>query len=103
VIDPYTLLGIETDAGDDAIKQAYLDQIRRYPPDHDARRFEQIRTAYERIRSRRERLGYRLFESEPPTPQSLLAHLADSAKPGRPTKEQFQALLRMSRYEIKKG
>lgn len=101
MIDPYTLLGIETDADDTAIKQAYLDQIRRYPADHDARRFEQIRTAYERIRSRRDRLSYRLFETEQPTPQSLLAHLQASAKPGRPTKKQFQALLRMSRYEIK--
>ena len=102
MIDPYTLLGIETDADDTAIRQAYLDQIRRYPADHDAQRFDQIRTAYERIRSRRDRISYRLFESELPTPQSLLAHLHASAKPGRPTKEQFQALLRMSRHEIKK-
>ncbi len=101
MIDPYTILGIDTDADDEAIKLAYLDQIRRYPAEHDAQRFAQIRAAFERIRSRHERLGYRLFESEPPTPQSLLAHLAISAKPGRPTKEQFQALLCMSRYEIK--
>jgi len=101
VIDPYTLLSIERDADDETIKHAYLDQIRRYPADRDAQRFDQIRTAFERIRSRRDRLSYRLFESEPPTPQSLLTHLAACAKPGRPTKEQFQALLRMSRYEIK--
>ncbi len=95
MIDPFTVLGVPVDADDQTIRQAYLDQVRRYPADRHPGRFQRIRVAYEQIQGRRERLGHRLFDVEAPTPDALLEHLDEAATPRRPSLEQFQALLRM--------
>lgn len=40
------LLGVEEDASDEQLRKAYVEQVRRYPPDRDPDRFEKIRDAY---------------------------------------------------------
>lgn len=92
--DPYLTLGIDQDADDAAVEAAYLEGIKRYPPDRDARRFEALRRAYETLRTRRDRLAYELFDTTPPDLQDLLDRAAPLGAPGRPDPELIAALLR---------
>ena len=71
--NPFDLLGIAEDAGDDTIKKAYLQQVREHPPERDPDRFQAIRTAYEAIKTRKDRLSYRLFHQETPDLAELVA------------------------------
>jgi DnaJ-class molecular chaperone len=92
--DPYLILGIGEDADDGAVETAYLESIKRYPPERDAQRFEALRWAYETLRTRRDRLAYELFDTAPPQPADILDRAAPIGKPGRPDSALFAALLR---------
>ncbi|VAW82485.1 hypothetical protein MNBD_GAMMA13-508, partial [hydrothermal vent metagenome] len=63
---PYWVLGISRDADDASIQTAYLDAVKRCPPEHDVQRFESIRSAYEAIRTRKDRLAHDLFDTSLP-------------------------------------
>lgn len=92
--DPYLILGVADDADDQAIETAYLAGIRACPPDRDPKRFQALRGAYEKIRSRRDRLAYSLFDTTPPAVEDLLERLAPAQAPQRPDLSVIQALLR---------
>jgi DnaJ-class molecular chaperone len=97
MIDPFITLGVDQDADDQQIRQAYLAGIGRYPADRYPQEFQRIRAAYEKILGHRERLRYRLFDCEPPTPESLCQQLDACCQPGRPSVEQFRAVLAQGR------
>ena len=61
--DPFTVLGVDESAGDEAIKQRYLALVRAYPPDREPDRFQEYRRAYEVIRGERERLQVKLLRT----------------------------------------
>jgi curved DNA-binding protein CbpA len=63
VQDPFAVLGVDDGAGDETIRQRYLALVRRFPPDREPDRFQEIRRAYEAIRGERERLEARLLQS----------------------------------------
>jgi curved DNA-binding protein CbpA len=44
------LLGVAVDASDEALRAAYIENIRRHPPDRDPESFERIRDAYDQLR-----------------------------------------------------
>ena len=71
--DPYRTLGVAPDAGDEAIRAAYLAAVRACPPERDAARFERVRAAFEAIGSERARLAHRLFDTTVPSPDDVLA------------------------------
>ncbi|MGH7485947.1 MAG: J domain-containing protein [bacterium] len=61
-MNPYLLLGIpENMEDDDAIHNAWLDAVRRFPPDQHSEQFTRIREAYEMIRDRESRFRLRTF------------------------------------------
>jgi hypothetical protein len=60
--DPFVLLGVDENAGDDAIKQRYLALVRAHPPDREPDRFQAVRRAYEAIHGERERLDTKLLQ-----------------------------------------
>ena len=61
-MNPYRLLGIPDDTDDDeAIRNAWLEAVRRFPPEQHGDRFARIREAYERIRDREARFRLRMF------------------------------------------
>jgi curved DNA-binding protein CbpA len=94
MIDPYRILGVSPDADDETIRLAYLDSVRRCPPERDAARFERNRTAYEHIRNLRQRLRHALFEREQPTLDEVLEILLPATEtPVRPSLEQLLNLL----------
>ena len=61
--DPFTVLGVDENAGDEAIKQRYLALVRAHPPDREPDRFQEYRRAYEVIRGERERLQVKLLRT----------------------------------------
>ena len=61
--DPFAVLGVDENAGDEAIKQRYLALVRAHPPDREPDRFQEFRRAYEAIRGERERLEVKLLQT----------------------------------------
>jgi curved DNA-binding protein CbpA len=95
--DPYLILGVPAQADDATIHAAYMAAVRACPPERDAARFQAVRTAYEAIRTRKDRLAYELFDTCTPGISDLLNAAAPIAEPRRPTQEVFAALLRGER------
>src|SRR5215211_7165000 len=62
VVDPYTVLGVEPDADDEAIRRRYLELVREFPPERHPERFAAVRGAYERLKDLDARVRHRLFE-----------------------------------------
>jgi DnaJ-class molecular chaperone len=92
--DPYLILGLGDDADDAAVETAYLEGIKRFPPERDAARFEALRWAYETLRSHRNRVAYELFDTSPPKAADFLDRAAPVGEHGRPDAALFKALLR---------
>jgi curved DNA-binding protein CbpA len=61
--DPYRVLNLPPDSGDEAIRQRYLELVRQYTPEHHPAKFAAIRAAYDSVRDQDTRLRHRLFES----------------------------------------
>jgi len=61
--DPYQVLGLPPDSGDDVIRRRYLELVRQFPPERNPERFAAVRQAYESLRDLDARLSYRLFEA----------------------------------------
>jgi curved DNA-binding protein CbpA len=66
--DPYQLLGIPLEAGDDEIRAAYLRKVKEYPPDRAPREFEKVRDAYELLRDPGRRTRHLLVSADPKQP-----------------------------------
>jgi curved DNA-binding protein CbpA len=81
---PYEILGVDPDAGDAAIKKAYLQKVREFPPEQEGEAFRVIRAAYELIATDKQRRQYRLFNRTPPELSQLLEQAVTPGKPGRP-------------------
>src|SRR5437016_799511 len=60
--DPYEILGLPDDAGDEVIRNRYLELVREFTPERSPEKFAAIRTAYESTRDLDTRLRHRLFE-----------------------------------------
>ncbi len=58
------MLGIDETSGDETVRAAYLDAVRRSPPDRDPEGFHRVRAAYEAVRDVERRLALRLFGPE---------------------------------------
>jgi len=93
--DPFTVLDIPEDGEDETIRRRYLALVRRHPPEREPDRFGEIRTAFEAIRSRRDRLRIRLLTDHDTALQRLKRTCLEAAgEPGRPGRAVVQALLR---------
>ena len=64
-MNPYDRLGIETDADDQTVRSAYLEAIKRFPPERFPERFTAISEAYQALKDEDSRLRYLLFEKAP--------------------------------------
>ena len=50
-LDPWDVLGVPDDVGEEELRQAYLKKLRQYPPDRAPKEFERIRDAYNEARN----------------------------------------------------
>lgn len=78
--DPFVVLGVGPQAGNDEIRAAYLTLVKQYPPDRAPEQFERIRDAYEALRDPRRRARHMLFSGDPDAP---LASLVGNGKAER--------------------
>ena len=92
-MNPFAILGVSETANDEQIKTAYLAQVRRYPPERATEQFQAVREAYETIRSRHDRLRYRLFLQQPPSADELLAAALADTHSERPPVQLLQRAL----------
>jgi len=92
--DPYLILGVGEDADDAAVETAYLQGIKRCPPERDAERFGALRQAYELLRTRRRRVNFAMYHGEPPDPADILDKAAPIGPPRPPDAATIGALLR---------
>ncbi len=78
-MDPYQILKIDdNNVSDERIHQAYLKAVQQYPPDKNPDAFQQIREAYEMIKTQEDRTRIYLFGIE--TSQSFSEVLPDGKK-----------------------
>ena len=67
-MDARRILGVESNAGDDEIRAAYLNKVKEFPPDRAPEEFERIRDAYETLRDPRKRARAMFSGGEPVGP-----------------------------------
>lgn len=91
--NPFIVLDVAETADDDAIKKAYLQQVREHPPERDPERFQAIRAAYETIKTRGDRLRYRLFQHKKPDLAGLVATALQPGPTRRLTEQQLRQWL----------
>lgn len=96
-MDPYVVLGVSKGSDDETVRAAYLDAVRRYPPEQDGQRFAEVQQAWEMLKDRRSRLRYALFSTEMPAqgPLDALRMLLRYGQPRTPpTLTELQEMLR---------
>jgi curved DNA-binding protein CbpA len=64
--DPYVVLGVDRRADAGEIKRAYFQLVRQHPPESAPERFQEVRAAYEQLRSPERRAQADLFLVQPP-------------------------------------
>jgi curved DNA-binding protein CbpA len=93
--DPFSVLGVREDVGDDQIKQCYLALVRAFPPDREPERFQVYRAAYEALRDQRKRLEAKLLRTNDVALSHLKLVFLEPSKPvsGRATRPTVSELL----------
>ncbi len=61
MINPFIVLDLPVTATDEEVRAAYQRLLRKYPPEQRPREFQIIQEAYTSLRTRRDRLKWRLF------------------------------------------
>src|SRR5450759_236279 len=64
--NPYAVLGLERRASEAEIKRAYFWLVREYSPEREPEKFQEIRAAYEELRTPEGRARAELFMLQPP-------------------------------------
>lgn len=99
---PFEILEIEESGDDEAIKKAYLAKVRQYPPEQAPAEFQKIRTAYEAVRTERDRMAHRLFHHDVPDKDELRELIIGAAAPRMPSAKLITKLLgeQLANYRI---
>lgn len=61
--NPYSILNVRPEAGDEEIRRCYLEAVHRFPPERCPEQFVSIRQAYETIKDEGARLEFLLFDA----------------------------------------
>ncbi len=91
---PYDILEVAEQATDAEIKQAYLQKVKQFPPDHYQQQFQQVKQAYEAIKDLNCRTKYALFTVQEADFNALLDHAFNFEQAASISAEQFDKLLR---------
>lgn len=94
--DPFFLLGVSRESDDETIRKAYLEKIRRWPPEHYPERFQAISQAYSMIQTGKKRLSFQLFHHGLPGLDPLIDTLFSRNTRGRPTQNELKGWLKES-------
>jgi curved DNA-binding protein CbpA len=67
-MDARRILGVESNAGEEEIRAAYLSKVKEFPPDRAPVEFEKIRDAYDTLRDPRKRARAMFSAGQPSGP-----------------------------------
>jgi len=62
-MNPFDLLGVAPDADDQTVRNAYLEAVKRFAPEHCPEQFCAVNDAYQAIKDEDSRLRYILFNT----------------------------------------
>jgi len=80
----YLILGLPPDANDGQIRERYLELVKRYTPEKEPRRFQEISEAFEQLKNVRARVRSRILGPlECKDSEASLARLARASRPAR--------------------
>ncbi len=97
---PFDILDVPEDSDDRTVKKAYLQMVKRYPPERFSTEFQRIRTAYELIKTRKDRLRYVLFDTTLPTTEELISDIRASCQGSRPDSAMLRKLVSVTNDHI---
>ena len=93
---PYLILGVTEQASDNDIKQAYLQKVKQFPPDHHHEQFQEIQQAYQLIKDFSARTKYALFNIQVADFNVLLDQAFNVGCAPSLSADHFEKLLRAS-------
>ncbi len=93
---PFEILETPEDSDDKSIKKAYLQMVKRYPPERFPAEFQRVRVAYERVKTLKDRLRFAVFNTTLPEVEELILDIRASRQGKRPDIEMLRKLLRTS-------
>lgn len=93
---PYQILEVAEQATDAEIKQAYLQKVKQFPPDHHHEQFQLVQQAYEAIKDLENRTKYALFAVPEADFNGLLKQAFGSGPAPSISAEHFEKLLNAS-------
>jgi DnaJ-class molecular chaperone len=80
----YLALEISPHASDEEIRKQYLALIRQHPPERDPIRFQEISTAYEKLKDEMTRIRTRVLDPyEANDPEKAMAELIRASGPAK--------------------
>lgn len=91
--NPYQILDAPEQAGDAEIKQAYLQKVKQFPPDHHHEQFQLVQQAYEAVKDLESRTQYALFTVPEADFNGLLKQAFAVGTAPSISAEQFEKLL----------
>lgn len=94
---PYMILGVSPQADDATIRRAYLELVKKNPPDHNPAKFSRVNAAFELIKDQKSRIAFDLFDKETgiSSPMEAVTTWAEiQEKRQVPTYESLQEYLR---------
>ncbi len=62
-MNPFDRLGVTLEADDEAVRKAYLEAVKRFPPERSPEQFCAVNEAYQAIKDENSRLRYILFNT----------------------------------------
>ena len=93
---PFEILDIPEDSGDEVVKKGYLAMVKRFPPERFPSEFQRIRSAYETVKTEKDRLSFALFDTAMPDMNELIQDIRADADCGRPSLNTLRKLLASS-------
>ena len=76
MVNAHAILGVTPEAGEEAIRAAYLRKVKEHPPEKSPQEFEKIRDAYDMLRDPRRRAKEMLMVDPRVSLESLAAGLS---------------------------
>ncbi len=94
MLNPYHVLDVAENSGDEIIRSAYLKMLRKHPLDRNQQAFQQIQQAYGLIKDSEARIQYRLFHVVTVTPQLVSRFIRSDQQESHIELRTFKAVLK---------
>ncbi len=91
-MDPYRILGVPVGADDKTVRAAYLDLVRKHPPERSPEAFARINRAYEALKTEKDRIHQELFDLDSGIRSPFDALLAHGSPEGRRKPPDFEEM-----------